>query len=265
MRPRRIISKQEAAQIFEQAAHERALVVLSTQQAEDWHTFKSRFLECDPRQRFFVLDHQPTHGTMPPPLIPGQYVGVSLRHKSRKVMFSTVVESKGRFVVDGDGDVPAIRYRWPQTLTELQRRAYFRTPVPPGAAVAVSLWPGGIAARCESQGAGIEPVAGECMDLSCGGTLIRVRDSFPGLADDQTVGVELRLPDGRPPLQLDAQYRGVRPDGAGYACVAVQFVGLEISPEGRTALQRLARCVQQFHHLEVPSRRPDGHAPHGKQ
>jgi c-di-GMP-binding flagellar brake protein YcgR len=248
MRPRRILTAEESSTMFDEAVRQNALAVLTVHEDGDWHTFKSRFLERDGSRHFIVLDYQETHGTKPPSLVPGQYVGLSFRYKSRKVMFATVVEAKGRYVMDGETSVSAVRYRWPESMTELQRRAYYRTPVPSEVRVLATVWPGGVATRAATQGSALSVATGEALDMSCGGTLIRLNQlAAPGWADNQTLGVELHLPDGCPPLLIDAYYRGTRHDSRSHLCAAVQFVGLELSPDGRGVLQRLARCVQRFH------------------
>ena len=88
MKPRRILTGEETSTILDEAVRQSALAVLTVHQEEGWQMFKSRFLERDPRRRFIVLDYQPTHGTEPTPLASGQYVGLSFRYKSRKVMFA---------------------------------------------------------------------------------------------------------------------------------------------------------------------------------
>lgn len=247
MSTRRIVASQESAALIDGAVQSHALAVLSMQTGEGWVTFKSRFLERDPAQKFFVLDYQETHGCLPPALAPGQYLGVSFRHKSRKLLLATVVEAKGKFMTGGAEAITAVRYRWPESLTEMQRRAYYRTPVPPGTTLLAAIWPGGALARDAAQSMPLKSIAGEALDLSCGGTLLRISGAAaPSYAMDATVGIELRIPDGRPPLLVNAHYRGARHDAQGNLCLAIQFVGLELEPENRAILQRLARCVQKF-------------------
>ncbi|MBN2447548.1 MAG: hypothetical protein JXO22_12520, partial [Phycisphaerae bacterium] len=94
MKPRRVVAPDEALAIFDLAVREHALAVVSIQDGPNWLTFKSRFLERDANRRFFVLDYQPQDVQSIPPLTPGQYAGLSFRHRSRKVMFSTVVEAR---------------------------------------------------------------------------------------------------------------------------------------------------------------------------
>ncbi len=259
MRPPRLLAADEAAQIIEWSVQDNALAVICTQTNSNWCTFKSRFLEHDPRRRFFVLDYQETHGATPPELIQGQYVGISVRHRSHKLMFASLVEARGRFLLEDGTSINAVRYRWPESVTELQRRAYNRTPIPRGTTLNVQLWSGAASltsARPESV------VAGTALDISCGGCLLRAdTGALPDWCEDQTLCVELGLPDGRPPLLLHGAYRGVRRE-EGRPLIAIQFVGLEISADGRTALQRLARCIQRLHRAGAAANYPSDDARH---
>ncbi len=258
MKPRRILAPRDAAEIFDYAVQERALAVLTLQEEGAWHTFKSRFLERDPSAHFFVLDYQPVEGESLPPLAPGQYVGVTFRQKSRKVLFATVVEAKGHFVLDDRTTVPAVRYRWPDSMTELQRRSYYRTPVPEGTTLLVSLWPGGITARANAQASTLQVATGDLADLSAGGALVRLHQAAPPpWLDGEVLGAQMQLPDGRPPVLLDARFRGSRPDGSGTPSAALQFVGLEMTVDGRLLLQRLAGSVQRLHRQSMVA------GPHG--
>ena len=70
MKPRRIMTAEEASGMFDEAVRQNALAVLTVHGNGNWHTFKSRFLERDANRHFVVLDYQETHGTQPPPLMP---------------------------------------------------------------------------------------------------------------------------------------------------------------------------------------------------
>jgi c-di-GMP-binding flagellar brake protein YcgR len=256
MRPRRLVSPRDAAAIFDRAVHDRSLAVLTLQDGSDWRSFKSRFLERDAKNRFFVLDYQAFDNEPLPTLTPGQYLGVSFRQKNRKLLFATVVEAKGHFILDEKTSLPAVRYRWPDSITELQRRAYYRTPVRDDMTLLVSLWPGGLRARGDAQTAALRVATGELADLSCGGALVRLHQQAPpDFAPNQTLGVELQLPDGRAPLVVDALFRGARSDEAGTLSAAIQFIGLELSVDGRRVLQRLANSVQRLHRLTLAAGR----------
>src|SRR5690606_31255625 len=109
--------------------------------------------------------------------------------------------------------VPAVRYRWPDMLTELQRRAYYRTIVPSGVHLRAMLWSGGGDAAPAQD---LKVWGGESIDLSCGGTLVRLLDaSAPPWEQEDLLGLELHVPDGRPPILLDAYFRGARRDEQG--------------------------------------------------
>ncbi len=260
MRPRRVLATQDTAEIIDRAVQERALAVLTLQDGDnEWQTFKSRFLERDRRNRYFVLDYLPCDDQPLPPLAPGHYLGVSFRQRSRKLLFATVVEARGRFMIDQNTSIPAVRYRWPDSMTELQRRAYHRTPVPDGTVLPVAVWSGGANARTVAQTEPRSIITGELADLSCGGALLRLGQAdMPPWRDDQTVGLELHLPDGRPPLVIDGRYRGSRQDETGQVCAAIQFIGLELTVDGRAVLQRLANSVQRLHRLGLAAGRDYG-------
>lgn len=248
MRPPRLLDPDETAEILEESVHDNALAVLSIQRRGTWRLFKSRFLENDPKRRYFVLDSQETHGASPPELQPGEYVGVNVRYRSHKLLFSTVVEARGKFLLDEGRSIPAVRYRWPQAVTEMQRRAYHRTPVPAGTCVPVNLWRGGVPDFDSETPDPTSVIAGQALDISCGGMLVRTPlPRPPQWPDDQLLGAELHLPDGRLPIRLNASFRAARMNDAGGACIAIQFLGLEMSADGRSILQRLSRCVQRFH------------------
>lgn len=263
MKPRRVLEPRDTTAIFDRAVQERALAVLTLQDGTNWSTLKSRFLERDGNGRFFVLDYQSIDDQPLPPVSPGQYVGVSFRQKSRKILFATVVEAKGHFVQDDQQSIAAVRYRWPESLTELQRRAYYRTPVPPEMTLQASVWSGGAAQRAASQGETLQIAAGQLADLSCGGAMIQLNGPLPGnWAENDLLGVELQLPDGRAAITLDVRHRGVRQSENGQAGLAIQFVGLEMLPDGRAVLQRMAACVQKLHRLSQTHDRRD---PRNKQ
>ena len=254
MRPRRVITPDDTAVIFDDAVRERALVLLSLQDHSAWRSFKARFLERDPAGHYFVLDYNSVNGANLPELFPGQCVGVSFRHHNRKVLFASVVEARGHFMVEDHTSISAVRYRWPESLIELQRRSYYRTPIPENMNLLVSMWTGGPAARNSAQSSTLEVVNGTLVDLSCGGALVRINQAEPlDWHDDETLGVELQLSDGKAPLLLSAYARGVRHDELGQLCVAIQFIGLELSLEGRLALQRVAGFVQKLHRRGISS------------
>jgi c-di-GMP-binding flagellar brake protein YcgR len=263
MKPRRPITQQDTASLFDEAVRDRVLAVLTIQNDnDDWRSFKCRFLERDARRRFFVLDYQAIPGNELPELVPGQYVGVSFRSRSHKVLFTTVMEAKGHYLFDDRSSVPAVRYRWPESVTELQRRSYYRTPIPETMTLLVTFWLGGASARAAAQGSTLQVVTGALSDVSCGGALVRLSDvtALPW-SESETLGVELQLPDGKAPLLVNACFRGVRNDPLGQAHAAIQFIGLELTVEGRLALQRLASCVQRLHHSTANAPRRDWNRP----
>jgi c-di-GMP-binding flagellar brake protein YcgR len=253
VKTRRNLAPEDTIEMFDCAVRDRALAVLSVNEDGQWITFKSRFLERDPKRQFFVLDYQAFDQETLPELLPGRCVGISFRYRNRKVLFSSAVQARGHFVLDPSTSIPAVRYRWPETMTELQRRAYFRTPVPENQILIATLWPNGVGQRPADGGnPHADCVTGQVLDISCGGAFIRLnRAEPPEWPENWTLGAEINLGDNRPPLLVDVRYRGSRRDNFGQVGVAVQFVGLEMTVEGRLILQRLAQSLQRFHRLSL--------------
>lgn len=242
MKPRNVETNEIGQELFDTAVRDRALVVVTVQDGAKWQTFKSRFLERDPQERFFVLDYQSIDGRDLPKLAPGQYIGASFRHRSRKVMFSTVMEAKGRFVLDNQSSIPAIRYRWPAAVTELQRRAYVRSIVPED----LQLDARGVIAGVSNPDR-YATLEGRMVDLSCGGCLVNVdSNNVPhNWPENASVTLDLELP-GDETVRATGNYRGTRFNTDGTSSVAVQFVGLEMSSEGQDTLKKLANAVQHL-------------------
>jgi c-di-GMP-binding flagellar brake protein YcgR len=258
MKPQRVLTPHNTTELFDRAVAERALAVVTLHDGQAWQTFKARFLERDPRERFIVLDYVALDNASLPPLTPGECVGISFRQRSRKFLFSTVVEAKGHFALDDKNTVAAMRYRWPAGLSELQRRAYYRTPVPEDMTLVASVWAGGVTARASAQRDTLQVLTGNVADLSCGGALITLHQPQPpDWQEGQTLGIEAQLPDGRAPIVIDARYRGTRPMSTGVLSAAVQFIGLELSADGPAILQRLANSVQRLLQGRIGSGRRD--------
>lgn len=250
MRPSRLLTNHKEQEIFDRAVRDSAIALVTIRSEDGWSTFKCRFLERDPQGSYFVLDHQSSAGETLPILSLGQYVGVNFRHGSRKIMFSTVVEAKGKFLMPDNREIAAIRYRWPDALTELQRRAFYRTAVPPGMVLIANLWPGGAERRAEAQRSAGQVVSGQLIDLSCGGALIEVhQQTTPPWTENQTLGIDLQLGDGKPSMAVDGHFKGFRAREGTPSTIAIQFVGFEMSVEGQVNMQRLSHAVQRLHRI----------------
>lgn len=136
-----------------------------------------------------------------------------------------------------------VTFCWPDQIQQLQRRAYERATPPKDMVIAVRFWrevgPIGVPAEARTVR------YGQLEDLSAGG--LRVKVSNP---DDIQPGATYRCViepyPGKPPLILDAVVRHREAVDHGRASIGFQLVGLETTPEGRKALDRLARTVSRF-------------------
>ena len=127
---------------------------------------------------------------------------MTFRRGHKKCMFSTTV-------ISGQ-DLPAeskqVALAWPQTIQELQRRAYQRAK--PGRRVRVRFWQGGVAARASVEEEGVGIMDGTLLDLSAGGMRIIVGESQSRFfKDGDSVGCALTAKPRGQTFVLDAVFR----------------------------------------------------------
>jgi len=183
-----------------------------------------------------VLDA--TEDVNPESLDIGQNWGVTFRDGHKKCMFSTVLQSVARHP-----DGLLVTLHWPEELQRLQRRAYERATPPRGTVVAVRFFreePPGAARNVEHN-----VKHGQLEDLSAGGMRLRVADSQDVELDTEYRCIFAPRPGSRA-LVIDATLKHREAADRGRASLGFQFLGLEITPEGRTSLDRIVQMVSQF-------------------
>ncbi len=241
-------------QALDEAVGRNLPVVLSLRQDEAWSVFKSRFLAGNgPSRRLYVeYPSLPHRGKGPPPVRPGENVGVAFRRGHKKCLFTTVALSLGDVTLHGQTRVNAIELMWPDQVQEVQRRAYYRITLSAVRNIKTLIWRGGAAQRGLAGTDALPICEGRITDLSAGGMRVLLpRGTQTGLRTDDSVGVEFQPePDG-PGFLLDALLRHVSANPDGTVALGIQFTGLEATPEGRRVLQRLLRIVNQYQRQEL--------------
>jgi c-di-GMP-binding flagellar brake protein YcgR len=245
-------------EILAEAASKRIPVTLSCHSHGNWTTLKSRILAVEgPGQRIVAEYPVGPEGQRAPDIERGQCVGISFRRGHKKCVFSSVVSEKRRFQVDQRNQVGALVIRWPEDICQLQRRAYFRVPVPAGHLVAVYLWPGGAVARQRAGSPGWPLHVGQLVDLSAGGFRAElVGGDDPQFSVGQTVGMEFVPEPNRPPVVVDAHFRHSEPVGQERISLGFQFVGLEQNRRSRELLVRLGQIAARWRHSHLGGGRP---------
>jgi len=230
--------------------------VLTVKVGQSWATFKSRLLGSHPGERYLAVE-DPEHDRDPASADAvqlGQNIGVAFRRGSSKYICSTVVDGRAHYRLNERVTMPCLRLRWPGKLQQLQRRAFYRADVPLDHEIPVRFWDGGLA-RPHEAGKPASPLhTGRLMDISCGGVRVE-SDQDPRLKDDQNVGLSFALRPREAPIVLEAVHRHTsRPEPHRY-CHGFQFVGLEMSVEGRSILNQISRFVSELQRVSLRRRK----------
>ena len=195
-------------------------------------------------------------GTRKPYLINiqvGQPVGISLKYGYGKFVFDAAVT--GFEPSSGPTGGGKIVLALPDRIEIVQRRSYFRINVPKSLKVKVVLWH-----RCyksEDRECNKEQMPpqrywqGRLVDISAGGAQVAIDvGQKPDFRKAQFVGLQFTPMPYETPLMFNAQIRNILPTADGSsACLGLQMVGLEASPEGRSVLQRLCNVVERYYQI----------------
>ena len=184
----------------------------------------------------------------------GQH-GPEIGHYSERTVVAAVeIDRLTPFTMPDGQSVPAVQVPWPDKLQEIQRRVYYRAEVPPGRRIETCMWDGGICDRDEADLQHMPHHTGLLQDVSGGGCRVEIdatRD--PLLRAGDTVGIEFQPDPRSEALRLDAMFRHADDLGGGKLSLGFQFVGLEMTAQGRATLQGLSRVVSTF--LRIQARR----------
>ena len=254
MESNRSIDAARRDEVLAEAASRHTPATVCCRNATEWLTFKSRLLDAGDPKRGVVLEYPLAQESAPAPDIEqGQYVGVSFRRGHSKCVFGSVVTGKSRFRVDEHNEIGALVVGWPEEICQLQRRLYYRSPVPAGMSIPVLLWAGGESSRSKAGSPGWPLLVGQLWDLSAGGfKVVLPPGQSPRYSVGETVGMEFVPESDRPPILVDAHFRHTDVAEDGQPTLGFQFVGLEHTGRGRSLLYRLGRVVagwrrQQFY------------------
>jgi len=128
-------------------------------------------------------------------------------------------------------------------LEQLQRRAYERVAPPRDTVVAVRFWPKEPDSNAVENGRNIRH--GQLEDVSAGGMRVKTGD-LGDIEAGRTYRCVFAPQPGSPVVIVDVVLRHREATDNGRASLGFHFVELEVTPEGRKLLDRIARIVIQF-------------------
>lgn len=211
-----------------------------------WQTVRANLLKCS--EHTLVVEVFSSPESLSQNIRINQPVGFSFRMDQSKYVFESTVSGIDSAVMEGKGG--KVLLERPHRVEKIPRRAYQRQPVPKELNVKVLFWHRGFLENVSSL-----PVdcywQGQLVDLSAGGLRIIVglekKDCF---TVGQLFGIQFTPLFCQRPILAEGQLRHIREDRERHMlCLGVEFLGLEISVEGRACLQRLLETVEEYQRL----------------
>lgn len=210
-----------------------------------WHVAKINFVSLGASNlKVEVIQDDRPH---PVNIQLNQPVGISLKYRYGKVVFDTSVIG---FEACSKGKGGQIVFMVPDRIEIVQRRAYFRVSVPKSLKVNVTLWHRQ-QSDADSRRTPERYWQSRLVDISAGGLQLAIDNSTePDFHKGQFVTMRFTPLPYEQPLMFNAQIRNILPTAdTSKACLGLQIVGLEASPEGRETLQRLCSIVEKYYQI----------------
>lgn len=238
----KLLSEAQRDEALRVAIEKQAPLTATVRCGARWIVSKSRFLPRMAGSGLLCIEPptlDPIHGEVGLGLAqewePGTTIGVAFRRGHHKCLFATTVAGRQRVAVNAETRKDAVLIRRPEAIEELQRRAYYRTIVPPEVPLAARL-------RLGEERQALEAAV---VDVSVGGTCVLLKDAIREAPPGGVPFVVTIEGSGCAPISVDALFRHSRLDEAGAVLWGLQFVGLE-SAAGRSALNALSRLVTRL-------------------
>ena len=180
-----------------------------------------------------------------PSLAVHQPIGVSLQVDHIKYIFETRITEAHSNVSDGKNKSYTLAL--PDRIEMMQRRASTRVPTPKTLSVNVTLWDRGY-----NDNQVDEPSEnywqGTLVDLSAGGLLTCIDpDSAQYFKQDQYLGLQFTPMCYQKPITLEGKINRIdQCDETGNLNIAVEFMGLEATSQGRDKIHRLISIINTY-------------------
>lgn len=180
-----------------------------------------------------------------------QPVGISFQIDYEKFIFDSVIIGFESAIAAQGG---RILLEIPEVMEKMPRRAYERQPVPPNLNIQVLFWHRGYADSTTH--IPIESYwQGQLVNLSAAGAQVSVALALSDcFRPNQLIGLQFTPMFYQKPILVEAQIVHLRPEeDGGKLYLGLEFLGLEVSIDGRTILHRLADIVGEYAKLNSAS------------
>ena len=237
-----MLNNVEPEKILSKFVEEEVAAMMSYMSRGKWHTAKVNMASLDDKKLVVLI--APRIKPYPLNIAEGQVVGISIKHGYGKFVFESKILALGPCSrADFGGQIVLQK---PANIELVQRRSYFRVPVPEKLFVEAKVWHKGSISRD-----GNDSWVGQLVDISAGGLQIAVlREADPRFKAGQFVGISFKPTPDSTAIMFNAQVKNILPTADERClCLGLQIIGLEASPEGRFILQRLCGVVEQYHKM----------------
>ena len=180
----------------------------------------------------------------------GQKTAISLKHGYGKIMFDTAITNLLPSLdrTSGGRVILAI----PQKIEIIERRSYYRVPVPQEMQVSARIWHQKSVddeSPCDMK----HFWNARMVDISAGGLQVTADASQKQFFKaGQFIAIEFSPMAGEEPLRFNTQIRNIIPTAdEEYLCIGLQTVNLEMSAEGRDKLRKICDVVERYHRMNV--------------
>jgi len=236
MAKRRFVNGIECRNLLNDMAQKRVRLTLTNRSDNVWRVYKSQFISLRGNQLILA---QPIPDTAETPMEAGanQEIAISFKKGYNKYLFLTKIIKVDKYEEQPGRSLSVLHVYTPDHVEKIQRRAFTRADVPAESSVEVKFWRTGSTRETSW--------TGMLSNVSAGGIGVTINAAeFPELQESEQITLEfMPLPDQKP-IVVDARFRHGSPaDQAGKAVLGFQFIGLEISEEGRAILRRISRAV----------------------
>jgi c-di-GMP-binding flagellar brake protein YcgR len=242
----------EKGTVLREALDRRTPLVLSFRGPDGWITFSSRLLGLDEDNAQLTIELPAERREQLTDLLPGgSYLGVAFRRGHKKCLCTCVVTGPTDKRSGRNGPA-GLALRWPEQIQVLQRRNYYRVPVPANMELKALVWSGGLNRKPENPAQDKTTMYARIRDISLGGMAVHApaHEDCP-FSEGQTVGCEFGTPDnGR--ITVEAQFRHATRKPNGVKLLGFQFVGLEHGPASRQRIKQIVGLTRQLTHRNRP-------------
>jgi len=182
----------------------------------------------------------------------GKPVGITLRSGTIKIVLTTMILQFRVELPRSDGTpTPALLLAWPAQVKSIQRRAGYRVNLPPGAPIAVRVWPIPEYHYLRDRPPTATKIDVTLRNLSIGGMGLvysPAADAAP-LESNQRLRIQISHPSGD--LLVEGRVKHVRKLPDNELGLGVQFKKLEDGFEGRQTLFTLTQIVGRLQRDEI--------------